>query len=203
MLQPGAVANKSLADRRHRPSSHLPGLALRRLEGPHRGDQPYRGVTAELPELQLALTRSMATDDPEGWEYFNSTMEYAHDDPDIKILNNLNSVGTIEVNAFQSQADVVIQKSKREGFGLTVTEALGKGRPVVAGNVGGIPLQVDDGGTGYLGSSPEDGAQRSLEILCEPELGKRLGRAGKEHVRRNFLSPRLVPDRLRLLGEVA
>ena len=102
----------------------------------------YRQVTEEMPEVQLALVGSMATDDPEGWEFFNSTMAHADADPDIHILNNLNNVGAIEVNAFQSQADVVIQKSTREGFGLTVSEALWKGRPFIGGDVGGIPLQV-------------------------------------------------------------
>ena len=85
----------------------------------------------------------MATDDPEGWEFFHKTFDYADGDPDIKILNNLNNVGAIEVNAFQSQSDVCMQKSIREGFGLTVTEALWKGRPTIGGNVGGIPLQID------------------------------------------------------------
>jgi trehalose synthase len=161
----------------------------------------YRAVKAELPEIQLALVGSMALDDPEGWEFFNSTMAYADGDPDIHILNNLNSVGAIEVNAFQSQADVVIQKSTREGFGLTVSEALWKARPFIGGDVGGIPLQVDDGETGFLVSSPEDCADRSLRLLREPDLGKRLGRAGKEHVRRNFLTPRLLRDWLRIFQE--
>jgi trehalose synthase len=154
----------------------------------------YRQVTAEIPEVQLALVGSMATDDPEGWEFFNSTMAYADGDPDIHILNNLNSVGAIEVNAFQSQADVVIQKSTREGFGLTVSEALWKGRPFIGGDVGGIPLQVQDGVTGFLVSSPEECADRALRVLREPDLGKRLGRAGKEHVRQHFLTPRLLRD---------
>jgi trehalose synthase len=161
----------------------------------------YRSVTAEMPEVQLALVGSMATDDPEGWEFFNSTLEYAQGDPDIKILNNLNNVGAIEVNAFQSQADVVIQKSTREGFGLTVSEALWKARPFIGGDVGGIPLQVKDGETGYLVSSPEECAQRALEILREPELGKRLARAGKEHVRQHFLTPRLLRDWLRIFSD--
>ena len=87
----------------------------------------YRQVTEEIPEVQLALVGSMATDDPEGWEFFHRTFEYAGSDPDIKILNNLNNVGAIEVNAFQSQSDVVMQKSIREGFGLTVAESLWKG----------------------------------------------------------------------------
>jgi trehalose synthase len=162
----------------------------------------YRIVHEEMPECQLALVGSMATDDPEGWEFFNSTLEYAAGDPDIKILNNLNNVGAIEVNAFQSQAEVVIQKSTREGFGLTVSEALWKARPFIGGDVGGIPLQVQDGETGFLVSSPEDCAERSLRFLHEPELGKQLGRAGKEHVRRHFLTPRLLRDWLRIFSEL-
>ena len=154
----------------------------------------YRLVNEEMPEVQLALVGSMATDDPEGWEFFNSTLEYAQGDPDIKILNNLNNVGSIEVNAFQSQAEVVVQKSTREGFGLTVSEALWKARPFIGGDVGGIPLQVQDGTTGYLVSSSEECAERSLRILREPDLGKQLGRAGKEHVRKHFLTPRLLRD---------
>ena len=154
----------------------------------------------EIPNVQLALVGSMATDDPEGWEFFNSTLEYAGGDPDIKILNNLNNVGSIEVNAFQSQAEVVIQKSTREGFGLTVSEALWKARPFIGGNVGGIPLQVQDGETGFLVDSPEECADRAIRFLREPELGKRLGRAGKEHVRRHFLTPRLLRDWLRVFN---
>jgi trehalose synthase len=158
----------------------------------------YRLVTKELPEVQLALVGSMATDDPEGWEFFQRTYEYAGGDPDIKILNNLNNVGAIEVNAFQSQSDVVMQKSIREGFGLTVTEALWKGRPTIGGDVGGIPLQIVDGQDGYLVSNSEDAAQRSIEILADPELGRRLGRAGKERTRERFLTPRLLLDWLRI-----
>ncbi len=158
----------------------------------------YRIVTKEMPEVQLALVGSMATDDPEGWEFFHRTYEYAADDPDIKILNNLNNVGAIEVNAFQSQSDAVLQKSIREGFGLTVTEALWKGRPTVAGNVGGIPLQIVDGEDGFLVSTPEEAADRTLKILRDPELGRRLGRAGKERVRERFLTPRLLLDWLRI-----
>jgi trehalose synthase len=160
----------------------------------------YRIVTREVPETQLALVGSMATDDPEGWEFFHETYRYAEGDPDIKILNNLNNVGAIEVNAFQSQADVVIQKSIREGFGLTVTEALWKARPTVASRVGGIPLQIADGDSGYLVSSPEAAARRSIEALSDPELAKRLGRGGKEGVRRHFLTPRLLRDWLEILG---
>lgn len=162
----------------------------------------YRIVKERFPDVQLALVGSMATDDPEGWDFFQKTFEHADSDPDIKILNNLNNVGAIEVNAFQSQSDVILQKSIREGFGLTVTEGLWKGRPTIGGNVGGIPLQIEDGVSGFLVSSPEECAQRCIEILADPELGKRLGRAGKEHARKHFLSPRLLRDWLALFTEL-
>ena len=153
-------------------------------------------------DVQLALVGSMASDDPEGWDFFNATVSHAAGDPDIHILNNLNNVGAIEVNAFQSQADVVIQKSTREGFGLTVSEALWKARPFVGGNVGGIPLQIQDEQTGFLVESPEDCADRSLRVLRDPELGKKLGRAGKEYVRTHFLTPRLLRDWLRIFRDL-
>lgn len=154
----------------------------------------YRLVREEVDELQLALVGSMATDDPEGWEYFTRTTEYAGDDPDIYILSNLNNVGAVEVNAFQTHANVVVQKSIREGFGLTVTEALWKARPTVAGNVGGIPLQIVDGETGYLVNSAEECARRCLEILENPERARAMARRGKQHVRHDFLIPRLLRD---------
>jgi len=162
----------------------------------------YRIVTETVPDAQLALVGSMATDDPEGWEFFHRTFRHADGDPDIKILNNLNNVGAIEVNAFQSQADVCVQKSIREGFGLTVTEAQWKGRPMIGGDVGGIPLQITDGVSGFLVSSPDEAAQRTIEILEDPELAKRIGRAGKEHARAHFLSPRLLRDWLQLFTEL-
>ena len=162
----------------------------------------YRIVREQIPGVQLALVGSMATDDPEGWEFFHSTFAHAEGDPDIKILNNLNNVGAIEVNAFQSQADVCMQKSIREGFGLTVTEALWKGRPTIGSDVGGIPLQIVDGRTGFLVSTPEQAAERSIEILRDPELAKRMGRAGKEHSRENFLTPRLLRDWLQLFTDL-
>jgi trehalose synthase len=158
----------------------------------------YRIVKEQVPNVQLALVGSMATDDPEGWDFFNATVAHADGDPDIHILNNLNNVGAIEVNAFQSHSDVVIQKSTREGFGLTVTEAIWKGRPFIGGAVGGIPLQVVDGESGFLVTSVEECAERAISILGDPGLGKRLGRAGKELVRQRFLTPRLLRDWLEL-----
>ena len=161
----------------------------------------FRLAREEVPDIQLALVGSMASDDPEGWEFFNATVEHAGGDPDIHILNNFNNVGAIEVNAFQSDSDVLIQKSTREGFGLTVSEAIWKSRPFIGGDVGGIPLQVTDGVSGFLVDSVEQCAQRTIEILKDPEMGARLGRAGKEHVRKNFLTPRLLRDWLRIFSE--
>jgi trehalose synthase len=158
----------------------------------------YRIVKQEMPDVQLALVGSMATDDPEGWDFFNATVAHADGDPDIHILNNLNNVGAIEVNAFQSHCDIVLQKSTREGFGLTVTEAIWKARPFIGGDVGGIPLQITNGVSGFLVGSVEECAQRSLEILSDPSLGKRLGLAGKDTARRKFLTPRLLRDWLAL-----
>jgi trehalose synthase len=162
----------------------------------------YRIVKASRPDVQLALVGSMASDDPEGWDFYNSTLAHADGDPDIHILNNFNNVGPIEVNAFQSLAQVLIQKSTREGFGLTVTEALWKGRPFIGGNVGGIPLQVSDGETGYLVDSVDECAARIGAILDDPELGRSLGLRGKEHVRAHFLTPRYLRDYLKIFHEV-
>jgi trehalose synthase len=162
----------------------------------------YRIVKDQRPDVQLALVGSMASDDPEGWDFYNSTLAHAKGDPDIHILNNFNNVGAIEVNAFQSLADVVVQKSTREGFGLTVSEALWKGRPFIGGDVGGIPLQVADGVSGYLVGSIEDCAERCLDIINDPALGKALGRRGKEHVRAHFLTPRYLRDYLKIFHEV-
>lgn len=163
----------------------------------------YRMVREEVPGLQLALVGSMATDDPEGWEYFTRTSAYAAGDPDIFILSNLNNVGSVEVNAFQTHADVCVQKSIREGFGLTVTEALWKARPTVAGNVGGIPLQVVDGETGYLVNSAEECAARCVDVFRDPEAARAMARRGKQHVRHDFLSPRLLRDWLHILTRLS
>ncbi len=162
----------------------------------------YRLVKSSRPDVQLALVGSMASDDPEGWDFFNATIAHADGDPDIHILNNFNNVGAIEVNAFQSHSDVLIQKSIREGFGLTVSEAIWKARPFIGGDVGGIPLQIEDGATGFLVSSVDECAARSLEVLSDPGLGKSLGKRGKEYVRTHFLTPRYLRDYLRIFNDL-
>ena len=163
----------------------------------------FRMVRDRHPGLQLGLVGSMAHDDPEGWEYYNQTVEYAAGDPDIFILSNLNNIGSVEVNAFQVYSAAVLQKSIREGFGLTVTEGLWKARPTVAGNVGGIPAQIQDGETGWLVESVDDCAAACLEILENPGEARRRGLRGKEYVRANFLTPRLLRDWLALFNRLA
>jgi len=156
----------------------------------------YRAAKNEFPELQLVLVASMASDDPEGWDWYERTVRRAGEDFDIHILSNLNGVGNIEVNAFQRAARAVIQKSVREGFGLVVSEALRKGRPVVAGNVGGIPLQIVNGKTGFLVNSAEECLEKVLFLLHNREEAERMGATGIEYVRDNFLTTRYLRDYL-------
>jgi trehalose synthase len=164
----------------------------------------YRAVKERVADVQLALVGSMAHDDPEGWDYYNRTVEYADGDPDIFILSNMNNVGAVEVNAFQVHSAAVLQKSIREGFGLTVTEALWKTRPTVAGRVGGIVAQIEDGRTGWLVGSPEECAHACIEVLRDPAEARQRALRGKEVVRKRYLTPRLLRDWLvlfnRLLG---
>ncbi|MGB3904477.1 MAG: glycosyltransferase [Anaerolineae bacterium] len=157
----------------------------------------YRIVKDSLPEVQLVLMASMASDDPEGWEYLDRTKEHAGDDPDIHLLH-FERNNDLEVNAFQTRSDVVVQKSVREGFGLVVTEALWKGRAVVGGAVGGIPLQIIDGETGFLVQSIEECAEKVIYLLQHREEAKEMGARAKEHVRQNFLTPRHLRDYLEL-----
>jgi trehalose synthase len=156
-----------------------------------------------MPEVQLALVGSMASDDPEGWYYLDKTIRYAGEDFDIHVLHNFHGVGALEVGAFQIVSDVVVQKSTREGFGLVVTEALWKGKPVVGGNAGGIPLQVIDGQTGFLVESAEACGEKVLHLLRHPEESARMGTAAREHVRQNFLTTRHLADYLRLFATLA
>jgi trehalose synthase len=162
----------------------------------------YRAVKRRVHELQLVLVASMAHDDPEGWAWYERAVRRAGEDYDIHILSNLNGVGNVEVNAFQ-RADVVIQKSVREGFGLVVSEALWKGRPVVAGKVGGIPLQLIDGESGYLVSTTEECAERVFELLEDKSLANEMGEDGREFVREHYLITRYLRDYLRVFGSLS
>jgi trehalose synthase len=163
----------------------------------------YRLVKKEVPAVQLVMIGSLADDDPEGQEYFDKTRNHAGGDADVFLFTNLDGVKDREVNAFQRASEIVIQKSLREGFGLVVAEALWKEIPVVAGKVGGIVIQIQDGVSGYLVSSPEECAARCLDLLRDPALRKRMAAAGREHVRENFLITRDLRDQLELVTTLA
>ncbi|EFC91779.1 glycosyl transferase group 1 [Dethiosulfovibrio peptidovorans DSM 11002] len=141
----------------------------------------------------LVLLGNTATDDPEGMELYTSLLD--HKDDRIVLLS---VEDTALVNAVQSRAAVVVQKSLREGFGLTVTEAMWKGTPVIGGNVGGIKHQIDDGVNGYLVDTVDQAADRIIKLLRDEKLRKSMGEKGREKVRNNFLMTRYLEDYLDL-----
>lgn len=150
-------------------------------------------------DCQLVLLGNIAMDDPEGVKIYNRVIRKYGNCEDIKILANV-SDNDLVVNALQRKSSVIIQKSLKEGFGLTVSEALYKGTPVVASNIGGIPLQVIDGKNGFL-HKPNDikGFSKSIiKILKDEKLGDKLGKNGREYVKNNFLITRLIIDWLNL-----
>ena len=163
----------------------------------------YRLVKEEIPGVQLVMVASMATDDPEGWHYFRKTDEHRANDPDILLLSNFQDVGALVVNAIQRSADVIIQKSLREGFGLVVSEGLWKRKPVVGGDVGGIRLQIKDGEDGFLVGTVEECARRTVELLKDPERAHEMGRAGRALVRERYLSTRSISDYLDLFASLS
>lgn len=157
----------------------------------------YRLAKEEIPDLQLAMVAQMATDDPEGAVIYEQVMDYANEEAGIFLLVNLPN-NDVAVNAFQVGSDVVLQKSIREGFGLTVTEAMWKGAVVIGGNVGGIRLQIEDGENGYLVNSPEEAAQRVVTLVKDADLRERLSVAARESVKSRFLMPHMLRNYLKL-----
>ena len=160
----------------------------------------FRIARESTPGLQLALLGlSQATDDPEGAKVYNTVADHAAGDPDIHLYFDPSempvSVDEV-VNAVQMASKVLMQKSTREGFGLTVTEGMWKGKPVIGGDAGGIRVQINNGVSGFLVSSPDECAQRLVELLQDEALRARIGVAAKESVRQLFLLPRLALDYL-------
>jgi trehalose synthase len=152
-------------------------------------------IAKKYNDCILVLAGSPATDDPEGELVLNEVKDYASGDPDIHILL-LPPFSDRQINALQRAATVVLQKSLREGFGLTVAEAMWKSKPVIGGAVGGIPLQIVHGVTGFLVYSVEGAAFRIRQFLNNPEMSKRMGERGKEHIRQHFLITRQIRDYL-------
>lgn len=154
--------------------------------------EAYRLVKRRI-NCQLIIAGGTATDDPESTRVFDETKEAAGNDADIHILP-IPSGSDLEINALQRASAVIIQKSLREGFGLTVTEALWKAKPVVASGTGGIPLQVKHKYSGLLCHSVSGAAFAIKQLLNSPEYAKRLGENGREHIRQNFLLTRHLKD---------
>ncbi len=167
-----------------------------RLKDPLGVIEAYRHVR-RYNDCQLLLVGGSATDDPEGAQVLAECRDRAADDPDIHVVE-LPPNANIEINALQRASTVIVQKSLREGFGLTVTEALWKGKPVVAGAVGGIPLQITHRYSGILTHTIEGTAYWVKQLLNAPAFAQRLGLNGREHVRWNFLLTRHLRDYLLL-----
>ncbi|MCF8010262.1 MAG: glycosyltransferase [Clostridiales bacterium] len=162
----------------------------------------YRIIKKEFPSVQLVLIGSMASDDPEGWDYLYRTLRRAGEDYDIKVITNFNGVSHIEVNAFQTASDIILQKSIKEGFGLTVSEGLWKGTPVIGGNAGGIKYQIEDGISGYVVNTVEECAERAIRLLRNPMIAEEMSEAGRERVRKNFLITTGILNFLKLFDEL-
>ncbi|MBM4140296.1 MAG: glycosyltransferase [Nitrospira sp.] len=152
-------------------------------------------IVNKYNDCTLILAGSPATDDPEGEIVLNEVKEYAANDPDIYILL-LPTFSDKDINALQRIATIILQKSLKEGFGLTVSESMWKGKPVIGGATGGIPLQIIHGVTGFLVHSVEGAAFRIRQLLNNPEMAKKIGENAREHVRKNFLITRQVRDYL-------
>ena len=165
-----------------------------RLKDPLGVIAAYR-LVKKAHKCQLVLAGGGASDDPEGEAVLNEVLEAADGDPDIHVLL-LPPFSDLEINALVRGSSVVVQKSVREGFGLTVSEALWKRKPVVGGAVGGIKMQVVDGVTGFLVHSPEGAATRISQLLRDRKLRERMGENGHQHVKQNFLMTRQVKDAL-------
>lgn len=160
--------------------------------------ESYQIAKKFVPGLQLVLAGGSAADDPEGEAVLHEVNQAADNDPDVKVLL-LPSDAHRTINALQRASDIVVQKSLREGFGLTVTEGLWKGKPVIGGNVGGIRLQVKDYETGFVVNTPEGAALGIRYLLNHPEKRKKMGEDGRELVRQKFLITRHLREYMTLM----
>lgn len=167
----------------------------------------YRIAKKKVPELQLVYAGLIiAQDDPEAKRILREVQKYAGGDSDIHLFYDPREIldfgVDLFVNSIQRRADVILQKSIKEGFGLSVTEAMWKKKAVVGGNVGGIKTQIEDGKNGFLVASPEKAGERIVELIRDSQLRERLGRAAKITVKKKFLLPRLLRDYLKLFREL-
>ncbi len=164
----------------------------------------YRRVRKEK-ECQLILAGGLAADDPEGERILSRVYEDTKDDEDVHVLNlSLDNrlENHKEVNALQRAARVIMQPSTKEGFGLVITEALWKGKPVIGADVGAIPLQIRDGDTGYFYQTPRKTAKKIIYLLEKPKAAEAMGKRGREYVKQRFLLPDRIADYLMAINMV-
>jgi len=169
--------------------------------------EAYQIAKKKIPDLQLALVGFfLARDDPEAMKIFKFIKKKTEKDPDIFLFSKPEMLGSLKVhvfvNAIQVASDVIVQNSTREGFGLSLSEAMWKEKAVIGGKGEGIKLQIKDGKNGFLVSSPKEAAKRITQLLKNPQLAKNLGEDARETVREKFLMPRLLRDYLKLFKEL-
>jgi trehalose synthase len=169
-----------------------------RFKDPLGAIEAYQLAKEFVPSLQLVLAGGSAVDDPEGATVLREVREAADGDTDIHVLSSGHYTDRT-INALQTGADIVLQKSLREGFGLTVTEAMWKGKPVIGGNTGGIRLQLLNHRTGFLVDTPEGAAMRIRYLLSERHRMGQIGQGARELVRQNFLVTRHLREYLTLI----
>jgi len=163
----------------------------------------YRQVKQQIPQVQVALVGAMeAADDIEASEVLHDLQNYAQNDPDIHFLYDPAQIKAQEVNAFQRYSDVVLQRSSREGFGLTVTEAMWKNQPVVGTSVTGLRAQIQHGHNGYIADDTETAAHHTCELIQNRELKQKMGQQAHEHVQQHFLLPMMILSYLDSLEKV-
>ena len=167
----------------------------------------YQIAKKKIPDLQLALVGFfLARDDPEAMKVYVEVKKEAKRDPDIFLFSEPHYLGSLKVhvfvNAVQVASDIILQKSIREGFGLTCAEAMWKRKAVIGGNVGGIKIQIKDGQNGFLVSGPKETAEKIVKLIQNPQLSKRLGNNAHQTVKEEFLMPRLLRDYLKLFRKL-
>ncbi|MEA3296086.1 MAG: glycosyltransferase [Patescibacteria group bacterium] len=161
----------------------------------------------KIPELQLVLAGFMlAQDDPEAEKIYKTVKKQTKKDKDIFAFADARKLGSLEqrvfINAVWTVSDIILQKSVREGFGLTVAEAMWKQKPVIAGNVGGIKIQIKDGENGFLVDNNQQAGERIIQLINNPKFAMEISARGRESVKNNFLMPRLLRDHLKLYKQI-
>ena len=163
--------------------------------------EAWRMAAKQIPGLQLVLVADFSLRDQQGLRIQKEVLAAVNNHPDAHVFSN--QTDNQDVKALVSLSDVVLQKSIREGFGLTVAEAMWAGVPVVGGNVGGIKIQIVDGQTGYLVDTVEQCAEKIVALINNPVMARQMTKAGHEHVKKNFLIPRLLRDDLAVMAAIS